>query len=204
MENASDAIIMAGAMLIFVIALTVAMTAFSQARETIDTVVYTSDVTNYYKPIDTTKSNGVKNRIVSWETVIPTLYKYYKENYTVVFLDKNGDGKELYKSQTNALLWTGNATNTEKNIPPIASKYPGMSSETKKTLNKICSFDVVEETTRHEPWTANNIEYKANLDAFIKGGIYQYPNGVLDDKYDYSKNGRWTNKGSWRSKCQIH
>ena len=85
MENASDAIIMAGAVLIFVIALSVAMTLFSQARVTVDTVVYASDRTNYYEYMDIDVSNNVKNRIVSLETIIPTLYKYYKENYTVVF-----------------------------------------------------------------------------------------------------------------------
>lgn len=197
MENASDAIIMAGAMLIFVIALTVAMTVFSQARETIDMVVYASDATNYYEYIDTTNSNGVKNRIVSFETVIPTLYKYYKENYTVVFLDKSGNGLDLYNTQTEQKLWgSGNKDYTST----VVSKYPGRS---KKDIS-ICSFDVDEETTRHEPWTGNTIDYKANLDAFIEGKVFQYPNGVANDKYDYSKNGRRLNKSSRWTKCQVH
>ena len=65
MENASDAIIMAGAVLIFVIALSVAMTVFSQARETVDSVVYASDRTNYYEYLDMDISNNIKNRITS-------------------------------------------------------------------------------------------------------------------------------------------
>ena len=73
MENASDAIIMAGAVLIFVIALTVAMTVFSQARATVDTVVYASDRTNYYEYLEMDISNNIKNRIVGLETIIPTL-----------------------------------------------------------------------------------------------------------------------------------
>jgi len=194
MENASDAIIMAGAMLIFVIALTVAMTAFTQARETIDMVVYASDETNYYEYMDTTKSNGVKNRIVSFETVIPTLYKYYKENYTVVFLDKRGDGLDLYDTQTEPKLWgSGNESYTST----VIGKYPGRDNRD----TSICSFDVDEETTRHEPWTGSTIDYKANLDAFIEGKTFQYPNGVVNDKYDYAKNGRRLNKGSRWPKC---
>ena len=59
MENASDAIIMAGAVLIFVIALSVAMTVFSQARETVDSVVYASDRTNYYEYLDMDISNNI-------------------------------------------------------------------------------------------------------------------------------------------------
>lgn len=91
MENASDAIIMAGAMLIFVIALTVAITVFTQARATVDAVVYASDEINYYEYIGdfNVTNTSVKNRIVGLETIIPTLYKYYKENYTVVFLDED-------------------------------------------------------------------------------------------------------------------
>ena len=106
MENASDAIIMAGAVLIFVIALSVAMTVFSQARSTVDTVVYASDRTNYYEYFDVDISNNIKNRIVGLETIIPTLYKYYKENYTVVFLDENGKGMQLYESLTNHDNWS--------------------------------------------------------------------------------------------------
>lgn len=193
MENASDAIVMAGAMLIFVIALTVAMTLFSQARETIDMVVYASDKTNYYQYLDVASSNGIKNRIVSWETVIPTLYKYYKENYTVVFLDKNGNGMNLYDTQTEQKLW---ASGNKDYTSTVVSKYPGRKS---KDIS-ICSFDVDEETTRHEPWTGSTIDYKNNLDAFIEGKIFYYPTGS-GEKYDYSKNGRRFNKSSWWTKC---
>lgn len=185
MENASDALIMAGAMLIFVIALTVAMTVFSQARATIDMVAYVSDETNYYEYIDTITENA-KYRTVGLETIIPTLYKYYKENYTVVFLDSNGNGLKLYESQTNALIWSGNTTGTVQDIPSIASKYPGMSTETKRTNNWICSFDVDEETARHEPWTGNAADYRKNIEAFLKGGTFYYPSGS-GEFYDYEK-----------------
>ena len=184
MENASDAILMAGAMLIFVIALTVAMTVFSQARATIDMVAYVSDETNYYEYLDTTNSNNAKYRTVGLETVIPTLYNYYKENYTVVFLDSNGNGLQLYKSKTNALLWSGNTTGTVKDIPTIASKYPGMESENKETDNWICSFDVDEETARHEPWTGSTMDYKNNIEAFLQGGTFHYPSGS-GEAYNY-------------------
>ena len=40
--------------------------------------------------------------------------------------------------------------------------------------NKICSFDVNEEVSRHEPWTSSNAENKKMLDTFIAGGEYTY------------------------------
>ena len=43
---------------------------------------------------------------------------------------------------------------------------------------KICSFDVNEETSRHEPWTASAEQYKQNIDKFLSGGTVTYPNGT--------------------------
>ena len=178
MENASDAIIRAGAMLIFVSALTVAVTTFSQARATIDMVAYVSDETNYYEYMDTT-NNTAKYRTVGLETIIPTLYKYYKENYTVVFLDRNGKGIKLYETQTDLQLWPKESDSTT--IPPIASKYPGMDEKS------ICSFDLGEETQRMEPWTADAADVKENLDAFLNGGTfegYNYSPGFIAEYAD--------------------
>lgn len=188
MENASDAIIIAGAILIFVIALTTAMTVFSQARATADTVIYASDETNFYEYIEV--DSNVESRIVSWETVIPTLYKYYKENYTVLFLQsgQSGDspkGLELYRTITTPELWTGydNDRTTDK-IPPIVKKYPEIND------NKIiCAFDVDDETKRHEPWTGSTEDYKNHLDAFLEGGTFNYPSDNNRIAYDYTDNG---------------
>lgn len=196
MENASDAILMAGAMLIFVLALAVAMTVFSQARATVDAVLYESDPTNYYEYLGTEDSNGIKNRVVGLETIIPTLYKYYKENYTVIFLDKSGNkGLPLYKTQTDPRLWSGTELDTNgniKNIAPIVNKYPGMDKGNNINDIQICSFDVDEETKRHEPWTGSTIDYKENIDCFLKGGIFKYPDGSINSNgseksYNYSQ-----------------
>lgn len=176
MENASDAIIMAGAVLIFVIALTVAMTVFSQARQTVDTVVYASDRTNYYEYLSFDISNNIKNRIVGLETIIPTLYKYYKENYTVVFLDENGKGMKLYETLTNHDNWSKDMDGNIKSF--TTTKYPDMDDM------EICSFDVNEELVRREPWVGDPIETRKNLEAFIEGKEYVWPNGS-GKKYNY-------------------
>lgn len=165
MENASDAIIMAGAVLIFVIALSLAMTVFAQARSTIDTVVYASDRTNYYEYMDLDISNNIKNRIVGLETIVPTLYKYYKENYTVVFLEKNGNGMKLYDSDPSRKAnWSKDSNGNIKDF--VVDKYPGMSG------TQVCSFDVNEELIRREPWVGSPIDTRTNLEAFLNGGTY--------------------------------
>ena len=49
MENASEALLMAFGILIFILALTVAINSFSQVRAISDVVLYASDSSNYYE-----------------------------------------------------------------------------------------------------------------------------------------------------------
>lgn len=89
MENAAEALKMAGSVLLFVIALSVCIMSFSQARQAIDSVVAFSD--REYLTIENddnffyraASSNNV--RYVNKETIIPAIYRAYKENYKIVF-----------------------------------------------------------------------------------------------------------------------
>ena len=181
MENAVDAIKMAFAIFIFVTALSITMYMFTKAKTTSDLVLQASDVTEYmeYTQLGDLANNETminNDRIVGLETIIPTLYKYYKENYTVIFMNSNGTPMDLYTSQTNEKLWSKNYVN----------KY----YKSKADLKKVCSFDVDEETSRREPWTGNMNYYKKNLDMFLSGKTFYAPslNGM---DYDYSKINGW-------------
>lgn len=99
-ENVADALSMAGAVLLFVIGLSIAFLTFSQARETIDIVLSYSDRESltiegderfYYL------SNGNTNRYVGKETIIPAIYRAYKENYKIVFNFNDGGEYYLFK-----------------------------------------------------------------------------------------------------------
>lgn len=61
-----------------------------------------------------------------------------------------------------------------------------MNQGSKTEKINICSFDVDEETARHEPWTGGTIDYKANLDAFLKGDTFIYPSDSTKS-YEYAK-----------------
>ena len=164
MENAVDALKMAFGVLVFVIAFTIIMTMFTRARETSDLVLQSSDVTEYmtYTEQDDILSGVTltgEERIVGLETIIPTLYKYYKENYTVVFLQQDGRPLELYETKTRPSQWSTGYTN----------RYYSDNDET-----KICAFDVDDETRRHEPWVGSNERYKENLDNFLSGNSPTY------------------------------
>ena len=114
MENATEALMMGFAVLIFVIALTVSITVFSQVREVSDIVLYTTDETNYYDYQGATGKTS-ENRIVGLETIVPTLYKYYKENYTVIFrqakyTEQNGELVEIEGTAEPLILYTTEST----------------------------------------------------------------------------------------------
>lgn len=169
MENAVDALKMAFAVIVFVMALSISINMFTNARETADVVLHSSDITEYMQYQEAIQ--GTESRIVGMETIVPTLYKYYKENYTVIFRNSNGKYMTIYNTKTNSNLWS---SDYKKN------KYFKLDSE----KVQICAFDVDDETKRHEPWTGSHAEYKKNIDSFLAGTKYMYPNGS-GESYDY-------------------
>ena len=189
MENAVEALKMAFAVILLTLALSLTITLFSKARATAEVVLHSSDETAYY---DYTKydlpEDPSGNRIVGYETIIPTLYKYDKERYKVVF--KKGDydsttgtlsnvkSLPIYESTSTRANWSKNYTNDFDGRTTYNSTYNEMS---------ICSFDIVEETQRNEPWVGNSEQIKLHLDAIFSGGTYSLPqyNGRT---IDYSNN----------------
>lgn len=169
MENAVDAMKIAFGVFVFTMALSITMYMFTMARETSDAVLQRSDVTTLMEYVETSNMIG-EERIVGLETIIPTLYKYFKENYTVIFLESNGTPIELYETQTDPSLWS----------PGYTNKYYDNNQDV-----RVCSFDVDEETRRRESWTGNTNYYKQNLDMFLSGGTFVSPSGNGMD-YSYS------------------
>lgn len=180
MENATDALKMGFAVIVFVMALTIAVIMFSQLNQVSKMVVSSSDITKYYEY--KIAKDEEQTRIVGLETIIPTLYKYYKENYTVLFLDEKGSPLNLYESQTNRTLWSQKGA---------IGKYHTTKENEYETndLKSVCAFDVDDETIRHEPWTGSLSDYKENIDAFLNGGFFKYRSDGTDENgktgYDY-------------------
>lgn len=85
MENAVDALKIAAAVLVFVIALTIAFALLSQAKATSDIMLFASDKTNYYTYSN--KAENTEGRIVGADVVISSLYRYYKESVVVRVYD---------------------------------------------------------------------------------------------------------------------
>lgn len=175
MENAVDALKIAFAVIVFVIALSIGMYMFTQAKVTSDIVLQKSDITEFMEYTEVENYEEGVDRIVGLETIIPTLYKYYKENYTVIFRDSNDQPLTIYETQTNYTLWSGYGKEDG-----YTNRYYNNDYDT-----RVCSFDVDEETNRHEPWTGNNNFYKQNLDMLLSGGTFIAPSGNQMN-YNYS------------------
>ena len=135
MENAADALKMAGAVLLFVLAVSVAIVSFGQARETADTILDYKDRETVYIDGNLYYETTGTERTVGLETVIPTIYRAYLENYKVVFegLDspiytmKLSNGNEIKKYTLD--LETKISSDSNQNIYNVALANDEQKSE---------------------------------------------------------------------------
>lgn len=97
MENAADALIMAGAIFVLVIILSVTVFAFSNARQSLDNITALTDKEslavegdeNYYYVSTDGNSNVARN--VGMETIIPAMHRVFYENYKIQFIFQDPD-----------------------------------------------------------------------------------------------------------------
>ncbi len=94
MENAADALRIGAWVLIFVMALSVCINAFGQAKTSMDAILAYNDreyYTSYineseYKDGDTLRTQ----RKVGYLDIVPTIYRAYKDNYRITFDSSTG------------------------------------------------------------------------------------------------------------------
>ena len=91
MENITKALMMAFSMMMFVIGFSYSMYLINHLLATSEVLLDTVSTTNYYDNIEVT--SGANTREVSVDAIISTLYRYYKENYTVKIYDANKIGR---------------------------------------------------------------------------------------------------------------
>lgn len=168
MENAVEALKMGFAVLVLVAALSLAIFSFTKVRETTDAITSGEDIKEYYQQLSldetgVSSNNALSSRIVGVETIIPTLYRYYKENYTILFYVG-----EKYNKDTGKF---------EGNITPMTIYYSEASDEYLKkstlTVNSsstaIYGFDIQDEQIRREPWSANQDTSYNFIKEFVNG-----------------------------------
>lgn len=88
MENTSEALLMAFAVIIFVMALTLTLTTLSHAKSTADIVLFYSDRENFQPEVQYDKEEYKDGgRTVDVDTVIATIIRCSKEKFSVKIID---------------------------------------------------------------------------------------------------------------------
>ncbi len=162
MENVSDALIMAGQVLIFIIALTVCISSFTTLRMGIDSTINQTETIKFAKDSDgyinfiQSRDNG-STRIVGAETVVSSMYRAIKEDF-IMYLELSNSTFESVKIKIGEII-------KEKNKDGV----------------EIGSYKILYDTTNK--WIkitiANDANYRAN--ALLKNGLYEI---IKDKKFD--------------------
>ena len=92
MENAADALKIAFAIFVVIIALSIFFSLITKVKDTADSILISSDKTNYYEWTEGTLENG---RLVGEDTVIAALYNS-SDDLTRVIIQKGGE--QIYPS----------------------------------------------------------------------------------------------------------
>lgn len=99
MENAVEALKMAGFMLIFIMGLSVAMFMLSRATFTADSIIQNEDRQSTYQYIEVENPALGLARTVTLADIVPTLYRYHTERFAVQFYDASGAPLEIYTDE---------------------------------------------------------------------------------------------------------
>ena len=178
MENAVEAMKMGFAMLLFVMAMSASMYLLNSASSTSQALLYYADETNYLDNIEI--QSDITKRTVDVETIIPTLYRYYKENFAVKIYNKQGKLTQIFD------------VNVEGKVRKAAGTL--QSNRTGEQRALMFLYGVNDATGRpsednpylfEAPWIGNTSkDIKTRVDLYVKGEC-AYINGT---KVDYTQN----------------
>lgn len=180
MENVTHALFMAFAMFVFIIALSYSMHMVDSLTVTSKILMYRVDETNKYESMtlqDLSPSDDdvKKSRTVGIDTIIPTLYRYYKESYSVKILDEAGNLMQYFDTTTEGSVMTANNT---------------LSSSRSSYQNALISLYGTPSNPGNlfgAPWMGNtNKDTKSRIDMYISGDKGYINNAEVDYSKEYS------------------
>ena len=198
MENAVDALKMAAAILVFIIAISTSFSLFSTAKQTSDTIISMRDKQKYLEAADFegylyTSDEKIKNgknsnfteegyRIVNKSDVFSTIYRYNKEKYGVTIVDYNThDVIARFDSNTESNIEKAGYIDSVKKVEKtlennIKVKIDG--NELKPTIDLNTLYRIINSNTVYcgAPWYGNDNEIKKRIISDIWGTTYVYTN----------------------------
>lgn len=161
MENAVEALKMAGFMLLFIIALSITMITLTQAKTTADSLVKNQDRQQSYQYIEVTGDLSKSlSRTVTLADIIPTLYRYAQEDYAVQFYTSSDSPLYIYES------------GQIKNGVPVK----------KNDLDLDTEHWIENGETRYEDWRGNTTKIKQHVDDVVEYLLANYKNSNFEEK----------------------
>ena len=147
MENASDALIMAGQMLIFIVALTVCISSFTTVRAEVNRIIgeneeirMAKDGDTYINYIESEKSSST--RVVGSDTVVASMYRAIKENYVIYIKFKSDIKTQIDTDHIKTMVASVNSVVKNKDDQPIIKKEDKLikitiGSDTNQNINEV-------------------------------------------------------------------
>ena len=173
MEDAVEALKIGFAVLVFAIALTIFFKMVDLAKSTSDIVLYSIDKANYYSY---SNKDGVENRIVTLKDIIPTIYRYKKENYGVTIIDKDANIVARFDLGTEEIVssWKTSTPEAKENqlknfekIFKVSGKNNKYSSESDLVQLFTKIYGVREETALHN-YSQYAVQWKGSDASILK------------------------------------
>lgn len=161
MENAVEALKMAGFMILFIIALSITIITLTQAKTTADSLVKNQDRQQSYQYIEVTGDLSKSlSRTVTLADIIPTLYRYAQEDYAVQFYTSSGSPLYVYESGQ-----IKNGVHVKKNDLDLDTEHWLENGE-----------------TRYEEWRGNTTKIKQHVDDVVEFLLANYKNSNFEEK----------------------
>lgn len=185
MEDVVQALMIAFSALVFVVAFTVSMYMFSQVTSTAETLVYYTDSTAYYDNVkisDNVLDEDIKKgnyRIVSAETIIPTLYRYADERFCVKIYNDTNELIQIFDLDLESKL-----PNAIADTKAILQTTP---EQKEKYAYKTIYNDPSKPYYMHgAPWGGSTENARKRVSLFINGEA-----GYINNKYVNYKDSKY-------------
>ncbi len=186
MDNAVHAIIMAFSAIVFVIALSLSVYMFDQINSTSEYLLYAADKTNYYDNIKLSSEENQTNRFVDADTIISTLYRYYKEDFCVKICDATDPSNvqlvQIFDVNLEGKVRKAAATTTDK----MTKEQIALTKLYNKNNSSLTNAEKAKNPYLFEaPWIGStDTGIKQRIDLYISGKA-----GYINNTHvDYTKN----------------
>lgn len=160
MENGIDALKIAFGMIVFVLAISITISSFTSTIEAMNRIweirqseeSYVTDAAgNYLNYVNFSLDGGT--RIVSAETIVPNMYRAYKENFAIYFYNADHTPMALYQ-KTNA-----DGTNVDVNYIDLIQESFSSEEQAISHLDKLLSENNIYNTLKVNTFTEYLGEY---------------------------------------------